>query len=247
MQKKPVVALAQIKYFEKGWNNLEKIKEYIRKAKKAKADIICFPESCVHKTKFLTINHELLKQIRNECRKNSIWCIITEHINVKKKDYNAAVLIDRKGKIKGLYKKINLYGDEIEAGKKTMVFETDFAKIGIAICWDLAFPEVFRKMRKKGAEIIFCPSKWWYEINAHEKAHKKKEIKIIQSLMLARAFESRMYVAVCNPVMNSKFQVSYSGIASPHRILKELIGKEGIITQKIDLKEMRRLRRIYGS
>ncbi|MBN2126895.1 MAG: carbon-nitrogen hydrolase family protein [Candidatus Diapherotrites archaeon] len=243
--KKPVIALAQIKYFETGASNIEKIKKYIKKAKKAKADIICFPETCVHRTKYLSPEHELIKEIRDECRKNSIWCIITEHLSIKKKDFNASILINREGKIKGIYKKINLYGDYVRAGKKIMVFNTDFAKIGIAICWDLAFPEIFQKMRKKGVEIVFSPSKWWYEPEAHNSNHKKNEIKILQALIFTRAYENRIYASVCNPVLKSKFQVSYSGIASPHKIVKEIIGKEGLINAEIDLKEMKKLRRIY--
>lgn len=244
----PVIALAQIKYFhECKTHNIGKIKEYIKLAKKAKADIVCFPETCVHKTEFLDKNDWLLGQIRDECKKNRIWCIITEHLRIKRRDYNTAILIDREGKIKGMYKKIHLYGDEVKPGKKTMVFETDFAKIGIAICWDLSFPDLFRKLRSRGAEIVFCPAKWWYEKEAHDKAHKKREIKILESLIRARAFENLFYVAICNPVMDSKYQVSYSAIASPHKLLKEISGKEGLITAKINLKELKKLRKLYES
>lgn len=246
-QKNPVIALAQIKYFdEHKSHNVEKIKRFIRLAKKAGADIICFPETCVHKTEFLKLNHRLIKQIRDECEKNSIWCIITEQMNIKGKDYNLAVLINREGGIAGAYKKIHLYGDEVVPGKKARVFKTDFGKIGIAICWDIAFPELFRKMRKKGAQIVFCPSKWWYDSGAHKKAHKKREIKILESLVMARAYENIFFVALCNPVMESKYQVSYSAIASPHRILKQLKGKEGMIAAKINLKEIKKLRKLYG-
>lgn len=247
----PVIALAQIKYFDVcKSHNVEKIKKYIRLAKGAKADIVCFPETCVHKTEFLHMNHRLINQIREECKKNSIWCIITENMNVRGKDYNIAVLIDREGKIKGTYKKIHLYGDEVKPGKKTRVFKTDFAKIGIIICWDITFPELFRKMKKAGVQIVFCPAKWWYDPEAHGKKqklkHKKKtEIKILESLIRARAFENVLYVALCNPVMDSKYQISYSAIASPHGIVKEIIDKEGLITAKVNLKEIKRLRKVY--
>ena len=254
MVRKPRIAIAQIKYFDLSKrNNVEKIKKYIRLAKERKADIICFPESCVHKTDVLSFNHKLINEIREECKKNSIWCILTDDVTQKgklritKKDYNTAMLIDRNGNISGEYRKIHLYGDKTSAGKKAKVFNTDFAKIGIAICWDVAFPELFREMKKKGADIVFCPSQWWYETKAHDSAHMEREIKILESLIQARAFENIFFVAICNPVMESKFQVSYSAIASPHRILSRIIKKEGLITADINLNEIKKLTKLYLS
>src|SRR3989344_457273 len=99
MKKNPIIALAQIKYFDiSKSHNLEKIKKYIKLAKKRHADIVCFPESCLHRTKELHLEHRIIKEISEECKKNSIWCIVTEDIVIKKRLYNVAVLIDRKGK-----------------------------------------------------------------------------------------------------------------------------------------------------
>jgi len=246
--KKPVIALAQIRYFDfHQKHNAEKIKKYIQLAKEEKADIVCFPESCIHKSS-LDLNHKILKEISEECRKNSIWCIVTDDIKIKGKLHNLSILIDRNGKIKGGYKKRYLYGDKnITAGKKSLVFNTDFGKIGMAICWDIAFPHLFREMKKKGAQIVFCPSQWWYDLKAHKKNPKKREIKILESLLLARAYENVFFVALCNPVLNSKFQVSYSAIASPTRILKSKVKREGLIVAEIDLREIKRIEKIYNS
>lgn len=253
MKINPVVALAQIKYYsDDEKHNVEKIKKYIRLAKKKKADIICFPESCVHKNKFLDFDHSLIREIREECKKNSIWCIIDDDVRINKQLYNAAILINRRGKIKGYYKKINLYGDSegIKAGKSPKVFRTDFGKIGIAICWDLAHPKLFRKMKKKGAEIIFCPAFWKYEVHAHnarkyEKKHHDDEMKTLKSLVMARAFENLFFVALCNPVVDDKDMVSYSAISSPHKVLAEIKNREGLIISKINLKEIGKLHKVY--
>ncbi len=247
MKQNPIIAVAQIKYFDRGNSNLHKIKKYISLAKKARADIICFPETCIHKTEYLHLKHKFIKEICEECRKNSIWVIITEHIILKKKDYNMAILINRDGKIKGHYKKIHLYGDYVNPGKKVKVFDTDFGKVGIAICWDIRFPELFKKMKQKGAEIIFCSSKWEYDKWAHDKAHKKREIKILESLVKTRAYENLVYVALCNPLTKSKYQISYSAISSPHKILNEIVGKEGMIKSSVNLKELKKFKRLYGS
>jgi predicted amidohydrolase len=246
-QRKVTVAAAQIRYFDiSKKNNLEKIKNYIRRAKKVGADIICFPESCVHKTETLYFNDTLIREIREECKKNSIWCIITEDLEIRKKRYNASILIDREGNLKGDYKKINLYGDDVKAGSRVKIFKTDFGKIGIAICWDLAFPELFKKLKKEGAEIVFCPSLWEYEPRAHDEKHKEREMKILESLVMARAFENLYFFVFCNPLTKSKFLVSYSAISSPHKILKRIVGKEGLIYATLNLNEIKKARDIYN-
>ena len=254
-RKNPVIALAQIRYYDTDEkHNVAKIKKYIRLAKKRNADIICFPESCVHKKDFMSFDNDLIREIKEECKKNSIWCIIDDDMTVKGKVYNTAVLINREGKIAGQYRKINLMGDspEVMAGKKIGVFETDFAKIGIAICWDLAYPKLFRKMKKMGAEIIFCPTYWKYEARAHhpmiyEERHKKREVTTLKSLIMARAFENLFFVALCNPAKNEAERdlIPYSAICTPHKILKDIKDKEGLITAEIKLNEIGQLERLY--
>ncbi len=77
------------------------------------------------------------------------------------KTYDTAVLIDRQGRIAGKYRKTHLPLAEVEDGETPgsdyPVFDTDFGRIGILICWDFAFPETFRVMRLEGAEIVFLP------------------------------------------------------------------------------------------
>lgn len=247
-KKNPAIALAPIRYFDiSKSNNLEKIKKYIKLAKKAKADIVCFPESTIHKNKILNLNGNYIRQIREECRKNSIWCIVTEDMNFNGKSYNIALLINREGKISGNYKKIHLYGDtdNLKPGKKISVFKTDFAKIGIVICWDLAYSELFKKMKSAGAQIVFCPAQWCYEEKAHDKKHKEREIEILRSLIKTRAFENLFFVALCNPLHKRKDLVSYSAIVSPHKILKESLDDEKLMVSEINLKEISKFHKIY--
>jgi predicted amidohydrolase len=77
------------------------------------------------------------------------------------KTYDTAVLIDRQGRIAGKYRKTHLPLAEVEDGETPgsdyPVFDTDFGRIGILICWDFVFPETFRIMRLEGAEIVFLP------------------------------------------------------------------------------------------
>jgi predicted amidohydrolase len=78
--------------------------------------------------------------------------------------YNSAVLIDRNGKLAGVYHKIRTTEGEInETGLSPgpidpPVFDTDFGKIGIQTCFDIEWPEGWRKLKEKGAEMVFWPS-----------------------------------------------------------------------------------------
>src|SRR3989344_3103681 len=73
-QKKPIIALAQIKYYDTSKeSNVEKIKKFIRLAKKKNADIVCFPESCVHKTIFFSKNHKLINEIKQKLEKKFVF------------------------------------------------------------------------------------------------------------------------------------------------------------------------------
>lgn len=75
--------------------------------------------------------------------------------------YNTAVLIDRKGNLAGKYRKVYLPREEIEAGLtpgiEYPVFETDFGKVGMMICWDVQYTDPARGLALAGAEIILMP------------------------------------------------------------------------------------------
>jgi predicted amidohydrolase len=242
----PLIALAQIKYNHTGKHNVEIIKKYIKLAGEKRADIVCFSETCINRPKKLPLNHQLIREIQDTCKENSIWAIITDYFVTNEKIYKMALLINRKGEIKGKYKKIHLYGDlGEEGGKRIFVYKTDFAKIGIAICWDLAFPKLFKEMKKAGAEIIFCPAHWGYETKAHKEDPKNGELNLLKSMLLSRAFENLNFVAVCSPVAEEWDLISYSAISSPHKILAEIKDKQGLITARLDLNEIKKFSKIY--
>ena len=86
--------------------------------------------------------------------------------------YNSSPLIDPDGAIVGKYLKTHLFdapdrvdiksgireSDKVRAGDELPVFDTGIGKIGISVCSDLRFPEVYRVLSLKGAQIIVCPS-----------------------------------------------------------------------------------------
>ena len=77
---------------------------------------------------------------------------------------NTAVLLDRTGTITGVYDKVYPYWSEfdhkqpVEPGQEARVFQTDFGKVGLAICFDVNFPEVWQRLADQGAELVVWPS-----------------------------------------------------------------------------------------
>ena len=250
IRKKPIIALAQIRYSGVTKENVEKIIKYIKIAKTKGADIVCFPEACLSirdRRDVFKLSHHFIKEIEETCKRNKIWCIISDDMIIQGKAYSVALVINREGKDVGGYKKIHLSGDNdlVNAGKRIRVFNTDFGKISIVICWDLIFAELFKRIKKAGAEIVFCPAQWHYQEESYNKKFKRRDLKLLRALISARAFENFYFVALCNPLTNRKDLVSYSAITSPHKILKEIINKEGIITAEINLSEIKKMHKLY--
>jgi predicted amidohydrolase len=75
--------------------------------------------------------------------------------------YNTAILLDRQGKLAGKYRKVMLPREEIERGlspgDRLSVFDTDFGKLGIMICYDVFFSEPAKSLAMQGAEVVAMP------------------------------------------------------------------------------------------
>jgi len=77
---------------------------------------------------------------------------------------NSAILIGRNGKIEGIYDKMYPYWEEfdlippVQIGKEPMVFDTDFGKLGVAICFDANIPAYWQRLAELGAQVVAWPS-----------------------------------------------------------------------------------------
>lgn len=98
--------------------------------------------------------------------------------------------------------------DSIEAGETPLVLDTPFGRLGVAVCYDLRFPEFFRKMGEQGAEILVVPSAFTAETGA---AHW-------ELLLRARAVENLCYVIAPNQGgfhLNGRKTYGHSMIVDP--------------------------------
>ena len=237
------IGAAQIRVTKNTGENFNKIIFYIKKAASKNVDIVCFPEaSLIHSKNKKAIKsistNRYINKIKNACKENKIHCIFGTALLEKNKLYNAAFFIDDKGKVIYKYYKKNLWKSEkgeANNGKRNKVISTKFGKIGIIICWDIAYPEYVKELGKKGAWIIFCPS---YVINY------KRELESYETLPLARSFENSAYFVYCDAY--AKDTVKYSYICGPSRIISRIRGKEGLITADLDKRKIMFLKRYYG-
>ncbi len=137
-------------------------------------DIVCFPElfttgyDLENVKKYAeSIPGETIKKIIS-ISKNKFIVIGTIIERDNDKFYNCAFILGKNGKIIGKYRKAHLFSPMFETeylspGNNISTFElSDFnnLKVGIAICYDLRFPELFRKIALQGAQIIFVPSEF---------------------------------------------------------------------------------------
>lgn len=150
--------------------------------------------------------------------------------------YNSSYLISPDGDLLANYLKVHLFGYNsketqiLKSGETIVVVETPIGKFGMATCYDLRFPELFRKMVEQGAEIFLVCSAWPYPRLEHW---------IV--LNRARALENQCFLISSNSVgLNQGIQfVGHSMITDPWgTILAGAGDKEVIIKSEIDLAEL---------
>jgi predicted amidohydrolase len=111
---------------------------------------------------------------------------------------NTAVYFDKNGRSLGEYSKLHLFRlmqeeQFLTAGPQPTLVETAWGQAGLTICYDLRFPELFRRYALAGAQLVFVPAEW---------PHPR--LKHWRTLLRARAIENQMFVVACNRVGSSK-------------------------------------------
>ena len=244
--------------------NLKKTEKLISKAVKQKSDFILTPEISslfsLEKKKLLKICKSMkedvyLNGIKKLAKKYKKWILIGSLIIKVSRNrlVNRSVLVDKTGKIRTYYDKIHMYDVALSkrekyfesktftAGKKIKSSNLPWGKLGLSICYDLRFPNMFRKLSKVGCDYISIPSAFT-ETTGKRHWH---------SLLKARAIENFCYIfapAQGGTHYNGRKTFGHTMIISPDgKILKELKKSEGVITVSIDPKLPKKLRSIIPS
>ncbi len=245
MSKKIKIALAQIdcqikdkdKNIDHALEILDQVKGY--------ADIICFPELFTTGYDFEVIGsafYDLAETIPGEtteilCKKARQYKMAIIGGIVEKDEfspdvlYDSAIVINKEGEIAGKYRKYFLYPLEhryFKAGKEIPIFDLGAIQVGTAICYDHAFPELFRVLTLKGAQIIFIlsaiPEGFQYLLNLRA---------------CARAQDNQVFIAHVNRV-GQDGETQYCGLSKIVNPRGEIISEasptlEDVIIEKINL------------
>lgn len=137
-------------------------------------------------------------------RESNAWIIggSFAEIGSSGKAFNTSLTIDPQGNVVGVYRKMHLFdvdlgetlrikeSDHLLPGKEIACFETSLAKIGISICYDLRFPEIYREQSRRGAELLCVPAAFTQK-TGRDHWHL---------LVRARAVENQCYVIAANQV-----------------------------------------------
>ena len=258
------VSCIQLKSNNSILHNLKKTEKFISKAVKQKTDFILTPEISslfsLNKKQLLKICKSMkediyLNGIKKLAKKHKKWILVGSLITkvTENKLVNRSVLVDKTGKIRTFYDKIHMYdavlskkekyfeSKTFSAGKQIKSFNLPWGKLGLSICYDLRFPNMYRKLSKAGCDYISIPSAFT-ETTGKRHWH---------SLLKARAIENFCYVfapAQGGTHYNGRKTFGHSMVISPDgKILKELQKSEGVITVTIDPKLPKKLRSIIPS
>ncbi|MCR4618471.1 MAG: carbon-nitrogen hydrolase family protein [Lachnospiraceae bacterium] len=252
--------------------NAKRICDMMAKAADQGADIVAFPEMslsvyyCVDYMRdyykyHISDDHLAIKMIREKAKELGINVAFGYAEEADKIYYNSALLIDRKGKVAGKYRKVHIPSPMVSehaanfeknyfaAGNLGFpVVEVDGVKIGMQICYDRHMPEGYRVMAYHGADIVFnMTATVSYGVGWRSEAW--------ELLLRARAFENGIFVVGVNKSGDEeghgKGYYGHSMVITPvdaGKILSRLdtTTEDTLLVQKINLKDIHEARNRVG-
>ncbi len=238
----------------------EKVAIWADEAAKENADIVIFPELILSAgyglgNKFYDIAEPLPGPATEKLGKKALQHKMYIIAGIAERDltgtvYNTAVILGRDGNLVGSYRKTHLFTlteSFFALGSELGVFDLDFGRVAIPICYDLEFPEPARVLCLKGAEMLLTMTAHWRGTGTVGTPEN-----FIQTIYAARALENRVPVVLANrvgydPSLNDHF-VGLSRIvdANGMTIASMPDDKEGMIVATLDINEERIKRQNYN-
>ncbi|RUM53360.1 MAG: carbon-nitrogen hydrolase family protein [Methylococcus sp.] len=244
--------------------NLLEAGRLIGAAAEAGAGLVVLPENfaLMGRTEFdkldcmENVGNGMIQQfLADSARRNSVWIVggtLPIVASVSGKIRASCLVFDDQGQQVARYDKMHLFdvdvpgtdeqyreSDTIEAGTEPVVLNTPFGRLGIAVCYDLRFPELFRRMLSSGVEIIVLPAAFTEKTGA---AHW-------DVLVRARAVENLCYVVAAAQGgfhVNGRQTHGRSMIVDPWgKVLDKKDTGPGYVLARIDLQLLNRLRRSF--
>lgn len=250
-------AQLQLPVYDDVKKNLEQLEAYIQKAVLEKVDFITAGEmfSCPYETpnfpKYAEEEGgETWKALSAMAGRYGVYLSAgsVPELSEDGKVFNTAYVFDRKGKQIAKHRKVHLFdinveggqcfkeSDTLTAGDQVTVFDTEFGKMGICICYDFRFPELARLMVQKGARVILVPAAFNMTTGP---AHW-------EIMFRCRALDNQVYVLGTSPSRDEGAGYTawgHSLLVSPWgQILSQAEEKPGMLVNDLDLKEVERIR-----
>lgn len=239
--------------------NLERAERLVRVAAARGANLVALPEVFNWRGKRAdqaavaeTLDGETLTLMARLARELQIHLVagsITERVEGETRCYNTSVMLGSDGARIAVYRKIHLFDVDLPGrvtaresdaklgGTDTVCVETKLGAVGLSICYDLRFPELYRRLTFNGARIIMLPSAFTFPTG---EAHW-------EALIRARAIENQVYViapAQYGPNVYGYSDYGNSMIVDPWgRVLARAADQEGVVIAPIDLEYQDRVRR----
>jgi predicted amidohydrolase len=234
------IALAQFDVKSGETNsNLATASEYIALAARRGAKLVVLPElwssgydleRCqMHAQAF---HEKVLPALTQLSRRHHLYIVGSVlKVNSRREVFNSAVLLGPAAGSIRVYRKIHLFGPMLEnqfltPGRTTPIFHLPFGALALAICYDLRFPELFRKYALKGARLVILCAQW-----------PAPRLEHWRTLVRARAIENQFFVVACNRVgwsQGTRFG-GHSMIVDPWgNVLQEGAGRAALLTADID-------------
>lgn len=258
MLKVAAIQMASSNNIEK---TLRKVEEMVGQAAKQGALLVVLPEefatlSLTETQKIAAIeelnNGKIQSFLSNLAKENHIWLVggtLPIQSPDKEKWYSSCIMYDSDGRNRAVYHKMHLFdvrvgenGDSyfesmyVKAGESIITVETPFATLGLAVCYDVRFPELFRAMCEKGANLFVLPSAFTIETG---QVHW-------ELLVRARAVENLSYMIACGQVGvrdSGRKTYGHSMIVGPWgEILSQAGIKECVVISEIDMKSLQNIR-----
>jgi predicted amidohydrolase len=238
--------------------NLERAERLVRVGAGRGANLVALPEVFNWRGKRAeqaaaaeTLDGEslsLMSRIARELKIHIVAGSITEHAADSARSYNTSVMLGPDGARIAVYRKIHLFdvdlpgrvtvreSDSKLGGADVVCAETSLGAIGLSICYDLRFPELYRRLAFAGARILMVPSAFTFPTG---EAHW-------EPLVRARAIENQAYViapAQFGPNVYGYSDYGNSMIVDPWgRVLARAADQEGVVVAPVDLEYQDRVR-----
>ncbi|MDW5299222.1 MAG: carbon-nitrogen hydrolase family protein [Sedimentibacter sp.] len=250
------VALLQISVYDNKEKNINNAVKMIEQVSKEGADIVVLPEMfcCPYDNSYFKAFGEeeggiAYKAISKAAKEFGIYVVAGTIPELDgDKIYNTSYVFNKKGEQIAKHRKMHLFDIDIEGGQyfkesdtftpgsDVTVFETEFCKIGLAVCYDVRFPELSRLMVNEGAEVIIIPGAFNMTTGpAHWELHFR-----------ARALDNQVYTIGVAPARDyeaSYYSYGNSIIASPWgNVLNRMDENQGYIIQEIDVDYVEKIR-----